>query len=243
MPDSEFMSCTIEPDLEISPGSMAGDRRIVTIVFTAVTEKVDQVDATWEILGPSDFKFGEPDPIFDSHTRPTKLVARRMFEKRSIPDDNRYKLVTAIERDSSNLEEASLAIVATVVGIGKGSLPPVNAIGRFAILTQGLRKLMETHGGGGAAPALGTAAFKEAAKKFVRELQDSPELERFTDFRNLPADTILRALNGANSQATTLAAMDEVADELKKAVEFPTEHKGGRFSMFTGLIRNFASLP
>lgn len=235
---SEFMSCTIQPDLEITPGSMAGDRRVVTIVFNAVTENVDQVDATWEILGPSDFKFGAPGPL-DAHTRPTKLIAKRLYSR--LPADGRYKLRIPIERDGKSLAEASLAIVATVVGIGQGQLPPVNARGRFAILTAGLAKVMADHTGE-AVPAMGSKAFEEMARKFVGEMKDSPKLAKFTDFLKLPDETILRALMGANSQATTLEALDEVADQFMKGVKFPKDYKGGKGSMFTGLFKRVARL-
>ena len=136
---------------------------------------------------------------------------------------------------------ANTGNLATVVGIGQGQLAPVTARGRFAILTTGLRKVMGDHTGK-AVPALGTKAFEEMARQFVAEMKDSPKLAKFTDFRKLSDETILRALMGANSQATTLEALDEVAAEFKKGVKFPKEYQGGRGSMFTGVFKKVARL-
>lgn len=232
---SQFMSCTIDPGLRISPGSITGDRRVMTIVFKAATENVDQVVATYEILGPSDYKFGEPGKL-SKYKRPSKLVARRIYTV--LPENGEYKVKIPILREGSQQNEASLKLAASVVGIGNGKLPPVHAIGSIAVLSVGLRQLMAKRLTGKLA-ASGTQAFVDQAKTFVAGMRDWPELAKFKDFRSLDDQTIVNvALGETKSQAETMEKVRPLVDHFMKAVKFPKKYQGK--GLFTGAMQKDA---
>lgn len=244
-----MMTIDIRPDLVIEPGSIPGPGGKVTIKFHAATNEINQIQAHYEILESSDYKWGPPPEEFGELRVVSNSVAKRTWPL--LPQDGWYREEFAIEPTfNSKGSEAALKIAVTVVATkGKWQLDPVHAIGSVAVLTGTLRKLMgesEVPKGDAA-----RAAFRARALSFVRQqikaLDANPEFKK-KNFKWPVDETIVNALLGVTaSRQSTIDALKPAIDfykekgllkELKKADFLKSNGK-----IFKGIIKVSRSKP
>lgn len=214
MANGNMMSCTIEPELTISPGSIAGPGGSVDMTFSVTTANCTRLTAEYEILGSAAYR------IVDAKGSPTyrvtqnaagRDVARKLHRVEN--DQARYTQPIWLERLPDSAAEASLKVVVTVWGAGQGKLDPVFSIGSIAILSAGLRKLAGV-------PLSQDMSFSEA-RDLVAKLK--PQLlAKYAELRDLDwptNETIANAVLGeTNSLKTTHEKLGPAIDLLKREV-------------------------
>lgn len=223
---SEFMSCTVAPELEMKPGSIAGPGGGVAVTVVDVrTKRCNQLRVEVEILGSAYVfdkdkkqkgwtwpKYVVAGPkvlymFFDVSPESPAQVVKRDYETRPLP----------IVRQGADASDAALKIGARIAGWGdEGKLNPVTAIGSVAILSGGLRKRMEAEGFAANFP--NTAAGKEKlgvqALAFINKVMPGLQAE-FPDLEWPTKGTIKNAILGDTaSLQDTVDSLGPVIDKL-----------------------------
>lgn len=239
MPD-EFMSCTVEPELTIEPGSISGPGGSVDITLSATTRNCNKLTVEYEIHGSANYEIVEAkaSPKYRLVASGGRVAARKSFPK---PGGKRkFAQRVWIDRRAGGTDEAALRVVATAWGVGQGQLAPVHSLGRIAVLSGGLRQL--------AGVALSADLDFDKAMELVKKLKpkligDHPQLGGL-DWPGF--DTLARAVQGDTaSLRETNDKMGPAIQLLKKDVTtgMPPKFIGKLKASFANAAEAAASLP
>ena len=227
---NNMMQCSIEdPVLKINPGSIPGKGGTVEISFRATTTNLDTLEVEYRILPDSDYVFGEPaNPFADVSDSRTSVFMDFEVESAAKKTSGYSSGALPIVQQGQGHDEAALKVVAAVTGQrGTAKLKtPRYAIGSIAILSGGLRKVMQDHFGG-QLPA-GAEAFKAKAREFVR-IQQEKLKNKYKGFASLDPRTIVNAVLGeTDSTSSTIKKLGPVIDHFKKGAldQIPAKFKG-----------------